>query len=124
MEVVKHYWKVGYEWNGCPLDSYGEIIDVDHGDTLIELFGRKNSETIMQDVKNGKLEIRLQRWKYAVDQWGDETGDQDFDYANLDEDWNLDMVSDYYGKKIPQRFQKELNKYFNIKQPAKAEGKS
>ena len=114
MEVVKHYWKVGYEWNNCSLDSYGDIANIDHADTLAELYGYDNSETIMKDIKSGKLEIRLQRWKYAVDQYGNETGDQDFDYANIDEDWNLDIESDYYGKRIPKRFQKELDDYFNL----------
>ena len=93
-EVVKHYWKVGYEWNACLLDSYGDVVDVDHGDTLIELFRSNNGGKVMEDIYNDKVLIRLQRWKYSVDQHGEENGDQDFDYAWIDEGWHLDEESD------------------------------
>ena len=38
MELVKHYWKCEYERNACPLEPWGDVIDVHHGDSLDELF--------------------------------------------------------------------------------------
>ena len=50
MEVVKHYWKVGYEWNACPLDSYGDVVDVDHQGK--QLSGR--GENIIPRIRIGR----------------------------------------------------------------------
>ena len=111
MELLRHYWKCEYEWNACPMEPWGDIIDVHHGDTLVELFRGDNPEQIKEEVKNGLLEIRLQRWKWSVNQYGDENGDQDFDYAYIDKNWKLDEKSSYLGKHIPKRFQKELDRF-------------
>ena len=111
MELVKHYWKCEYEWNACPLEPWGDVIDVHHGDSLAELFIGENPEQIKNKVKNGLLEIRLQRWKWSVCQYGIENGDQDFDYAYINENWKLDEESSHFGKHIPKRFQKELDRF-------------
>ena len=111
MEILRHYWRVGYEWNACSLEPCGDIVDVYGGVSLSELFGGNNPEQIKKKVKNGSLEIRLQRWRWSVDQYGEENGDQDFDYAYVSENWKLDEYSNSFGVKIPKRFQKELEKF-------------
>ena len=44
-------------------------------------------------------------------QYGIENGDQDFDYAYINENWKLDEESSHFGKHIPKRFQKELDRF-------------
>ena len=107
----KWRWSCAYEWNLRELDEHGGAIEVYHGDTLNDLVGNSYEiEQLKKDIKDKKVLINLQRWQFKLDEDGEEDN-HDFDYYEIDENWKLDKVSSYYGKPLPKRFQKELDKY-------------
>jgi len=52
----------------------------------------------------GNLEIKVWRWNFRI-------GDMDCDYAYIEDGTGKILDSDYYGWKVPKKYQTELNRF-------------
>ena len=64
-------------------------------------------ESVDGEALYGNLEIKL--WRL------DKNGDWDNDYAQIEDGTGKILPSDYYGWKVPKKYQNELNKYLGSK---------
>ena len=99
------YWKVYYEWSW---NDYG--VDVYFEDNLEQLMIGKVWEEIEDKINNNLGSLEIKRWKVAVDEDGDELGDNDFDYAYV-QNGELDKITSWFGFTIPKKLHKEFNSW-------------
>jgi hypothetical protein len=114
-----------YEWSilWYTMDRNGDYEDSDpeFADELKDLFGyfgenipfakekrftKVNLNEVLANGKNafGNLEIKCWRWDSSLGEW-------DNDYAQIEDKTGKILPSDYYGWKVPKKYQLELNKF-------------
>ena len=125
MEFKMKQERRAYEWSilwySMDKDGYYEDSDPEFADELKHLFNhfgkdipfakeRKFTEVNLNEVfYNGKdafgnLEIKVWRWNKRLDDW-------DCDYAYIEDGTGKILPSDYYGWKVPKKYQVELNRF-------------
>ena len=114
-----------YEWSilWYSMDKNGDYEDPDpeFADELKDLFRyfgenipfakekrftKVNLNEVLANGKDafGNLEIKVWRWDSNLGEW-------DNDYAQIEDKTGKILPSDYYGWKVPKKYQQELNKF-------------
>lgn len=93
--------EVAYEWVVEYVDAYGDIIDLDHGDTLEGVFA--SWRDFRPDAECVRVDLALQR-RYG----NDDDGEIDRGYAYVREG-ELEAEFDS-GHKVPARFRKQIER--------------
>jgi len=114
-----------YEWSilwySMDKDGHYENSDPEFADELKNLvrqfgkdvpftkekrFTKVNLNEVFADGKDafGNLEIKVWRWNKRTDDW-------DCDYAYIEDGTGKILPSDYYGWKVPKKYQVELNRF-------------
>ena len=107
-QVCKKYWRVYYEWSW---NEYG--VDVNFEDTLKQLMIGETWREIEKKIESGIGSLEIKRWKVAVDEDGDEWGDNDFDYAYV-QNGELDKKTHWFEFTVPKKLHKEFNTWKHL----------